>query len=122
MNPVDFTKKYNLHDSLLEKLEISKDNRTVTLTVDFCYWQQNEYTQGEPETGMVKAVFTEVESVVFEPFQINSDEIMRCAAEGRRTEIEVYSDKTKSCHVISITAGNVVMQSVPNGATIPPRP
>ena len=36
----EFIQNYNLHDSLLERIDYDKKAATVKLHVDFCYCQQ----------------------------------------------------------------------------------
>ena len=58
----EFIKKYNLHDSLLESITYDEIGSRVTLSIDFCYWQQEDYEEGENETGMILVKF-EISSV-----------------------------------------------------------
>ena len=43
--------KYTFHDSLLENISYDKENSKLTLTIDFCFWMQNDYDESQPETG-----------------------------------------------------------------------
>ena len=49
MKILNFFESYHLHDSLLENVEIDEAAKTVMLTVDFCFWQQDNYDSRKPE-------------------------------------------------------------------------
>lgn len=56
----DFTNQYLLHDSLIEEIHYNSKNQTLTLKVDFCYWMQDNYTDEQPETGVIYLTFYNV--------------------------------------------------------------
>ena len=51
----EFIKAYNLHDSLLEKVEYDSEKKIVEIMIDFCYWQQTGYNDNDPETGLISS-------------------------------------------------------------------
>lgn len=104
----DFFKNYNLHDSLLESVTYDKKNKTVTLDIDFCYWQQKNYTDDMPETGMITLVFSDVKDVDYTPFEIDSDEIISVQNDSQNELFfEVCNDMTEECHSLRIEAQQV---------------
>lgn len=54
----EFLLTHELHDSLLTKAVIKGDN--LELTVDFCYWMQNEYQESNPDTGTIHLFFNKI--------------------------------------------------------------
>jgi hypothetical protein len=106
----NFLKKYNLHDSLLEKIDVYPEQQTLVLTVDYCYWQQNEYRDGEAETGIVIITFSGVKEFFCDDHEINSDEIIACTDDGDdRLMIQVASDITGNVHTLIVSAEDVGM-------------
>ncbi len=106
----EFIQKHNLHDSLLENIEIDKADNTVKLTVDYCYWQQTEYCDGEIETGIVHILFSGVSNIICDDHTLNSDEIVSCSCQqGNTFVLKMESDITGCYHTIEITANSVEM-------------
>lgn len=101
----EFFRNYNLHDSLLEIVEYNKANKTVMLEIDFCYWQQENYTDDMKERGMVTLVFSDVNKFDYVPFDIDSDKIINIGNDSENElYIEVYNDITEKRHSICIDA------------------
>ncbi len=104
----DFTEMYNLHDSLLECIEIDNTEKSIRLVVDFCFWQQSNYDDASAETGIVTILFTGVEKLVYSPVAINSDEIIGSTAIDNNTiRLEMVNDMTNACYTIEIQANDV---------------
>ncbi len=91
MKMIKFITKYNLRGSLLEKVSVNEN--TVILTLDYCYWQQDDYKDGTKETGIVDIVFDHVNNFIHEDYQINSDEIIDVFIdENDQLNIKVFND------------------------------
>lgn len=56
----EFKSKYYLHDSFIERMYYSADNSTLTLVVNFAFWMQNNYMQGDDENGLIEVTFYDV--------------------------------------------------------------
>lgn len=56
----DFYNEYDLHDSLLEKVDYNCNK--LILTIDFCNWRQKYYCSTESETKLLNLVFYEVKN------------------------------------------------------------
>ena len=56
----NFLSDHYLHDSLVEK--VAHENNTVDITIDFCFWMQEGYSENEPETGIIHLHFPDVTS------------------------------------------------------------
>ena len=111
MKILNFFESYHLHDSLLENVEIDEAAKTVMLTVDFCFWQQDNYDSRKPETGIIHILFSAVSQVSFEPYKMNSDEIATCELlDGNILKLIVYNDVSETYHSISIRAEDVAVE------------
>lgn len=103
-----FIQTYNLHDSLLESITVDKDEKTVRLGIDFCYWQQGDYDDRLPETGLAHVHFFDVERVDYEPWEINSDDILQCAYDNETNTFRMdVLDASYDLHSIRIKATHV---------------
>lgn len=113
MKPYEFAKRYNLHDSLLESIEVNEVDRTAKLIIDFCYWQQPGYRDGNLETGIIALVFSDLKILECDNRQIDSDEIVECKCIDENTlSIYVESDVTDDCHSILISAGDISIMQI----------
>ncbi len=97
----DFIANYNLHDSLLEECIYAKEEGKLTLLIDFCYWAQSAYKDGEAETGLVTVIFYDVSAFKRDDYEINSDAIIgiRQSMPGQ-VELVVQCDD-RSIHLFS---------------------
>lgn len=104
----EFIKNYNLHDSLLESIEFNEKKNIVKLTIDYCYWQQEDYKEGKQETGIVYIIFSKVESISYDNYKISSDPIISCE-EGEDGSFVMYieSEIKGEIQTISILAKQV---------------
>lgn len=109
MKLIDFKRKYNLIGSLLESIIIDKSINSVTLEIDFCYWQQADFVDGDRETGMVELSFFECYDCDISNHKINSDEIVKVEVIDNTIDICVESDVTNDYHHIVISSSNVEM-------------
>ena len=104
----EFFSEYNLHDCLIESINYDEVRKTITLEIDFCYWQQESYTDDTPETGMITLVFSDVKEFDYTPFEIDSDEIISVQNNSENElYFEVCNDMTEECHSIRIEAQQV---------------
>ena len=53
---------YELHDSLIEKILYSPDQKKVEIFVELCNWKQKDYKESEPEMLNMCILFEGVES------------------------------------------------------------
>lgn len=103
----EFKRKYNLIGSLLENINVDKVIKSVTLEIDFCYWQQADFVDGDKETGMVKLRFSECAYWDISNHKINSDEIVKVEVTDNTIDICVESDLSNDYHHIVISSSNV---------------
>lgn len=105
----EFTNRFNLHDSLLENVIYDKTAKKVTLSIDFCYWQQDGYQDDMDETGMILVEFDEVIELKYAPYQINSDEIVAISEKDDEITLTVFNDILNDNVDIIIGAKNVTV-------------
>ena len=58
----EFAADYYLHDSFIESLNYNTSNATLTLVINFAFWMQKDYVEGEEENGQIEVVFRNVTS------------------------------------------------------------
>ena len=104
----EFVNKYYMHDSLIDY--ISYENSTVSMTIDFAFWMQNWYVQGNPETGPLKLEFKNV-SFYQCPDQIPLDEvsILEISIEDDILKFALLNDMTDEYLEIKIAASEVIV-------------
>lgn len=103
----EFINKVYLIGSLLENISYDKATNIVCLEIDFCYWQQSSFEDGEKETGIVLIEFSNCSNCTYDNYKINSDEIVKVELLDNSINICVESDVTGSYHNIQICANNV---------------
>ncbi len=69
----DFISNYDMHDSLIDKLEI-QENNTIIITIDFAFWMQAGYNESDPETGPLIVTFINVSNYQI-PENVSWDEV-----------------------------------------------
>ena len=107
MSIKDFLKKHNLIGSLLESIAVDSEDSSVCLEIDYCYWQQSDYNEGDEETGIVFFKFENCTSYSFDEHLLNSDEIVKVENIDDEIDICVESDITGEYHHIKINCLNV---------------
>ena len=110
MKIFDFFEMYNLHDSLIESIDYNADDKTVKIVVDFCFWQQKDYNENKPETGLIIIKFSNVSEFIYEHININSDEIIDTSVDNSSVEIKFFNEETQKCHSIQICACDVAIE------------
>ena len=105
----EFANRFNLHDSLLEKLVYNKSKNNVELFFDFCYCQQDDYEEDMDETGMILVEFDGVIEFKYAPHEINSDEIVGISHKDNEIILTVFNDISNDSIDIKISANNVTV-------------
>ncbi len=54
-------KKYYMHDSAITHIDYSEKTQCLEMEIDFCYWAQEWYVDGDPELMKMKISFEGVE-------------------------------------------------------------
>ncbi|UKS27370.1 hypothetical protein LOZ80_39075 [Paenibacillus sp. HWE-109] len=99
MKLIEFTKLFNLHDSVINNLTYIPNQFRLRLEIDLCNYDQSWFKQNDPEivTGFIE--FTEVTAYEIEP-QIN------CSEEINGSILNV-SDVADNCLKIVFTTSEV---------------
>lgn len=104
----EFLKNYDLHDSLLEKIKYDKTTDTIQFIIDFCYWQQENYKSDMEETGMIIVEFSGDTHLIYDSYEINSDDIIKVSSNANNTiTIIVFNDLSDEYKEITIKANDV---------------
>lgn len=102
--------KYTFHDSLLENISYDKDNKKLILTIDFCFWMQNDYDESQPETGNIKLLFNNIESYDGLVGDIDSYSILKTSYDNDELTISLLDDFHDEYHEITIHSQNVIIK------------
>ena len=107
MKITDFIRDFNLHDSLLENCIYNFDSKELCFEIDFCYWAQKNYKNGDTDNGIVNIRFFDVYEFVRDDYVIHSDSIISIKqSKAGKIELTVVTDEC-STHVFSFTASSV---------------
>ena len=56
----EFQQRYYFHDSGFKSLTYDPDNATLMIVVDFAFWMQISFIEGQEETGLIEVTFRNV--------------------------------------------------------------
>lgn len=85
----ELREKYYFHDSNIEKIEYDAVNKTLALTIDFCFWWQPWHKKSEPSNGLIRLTFESVSLFEYDnniADRIFSDELDSEILEGELDE------------------------------------
>ena len=79
--------KYNLHDSLIEKVDYSADCKDIIVRIQLCNWKQSNYVESDPEMLSLCMIFHEVEKyeLSIDGYKFCSNEILDVIEVGDHT-------------------------------------
>ena len=109
-----------MHDSLIDNVEILDKGKTIVLWVDFSYWMQEEYKEGDPDTGKLKITFYDVENYSI-PENVNWDDtsILDSYISGETVILNLENemaflrnDVTNSFLVLSICSNRILVETI----------
>ena len=83
----EFHERYYLHDSTIEDIQYNAENKTLTLTIDFCFWMQEWYPANTPPNGLIEVVFENARYYSYEDYD-SSKLFGDCTPEILQTEID----------------------------------
>lgn len=91
----EFEAKYYLHDSFIESLNYDTTNATLTLIINFAFWMQKDYVEGEEENGQIEVVFRNVASYECNGGDPSGDfvGILNAVADDSRLTISLLDDE-----------------------------
>ena len=86
----EFRGQYYLHDSSIEKIAFDAENKTLTLTIEFCFWMQNWYDKTTPKNGLIAVTFEDVS--IFEYDDDIADKIFSDELDSEIRDAELDAD------------------------------
>ena len=113
MTAQEFVRKYILHDSLIESVEVLNDGRTIVVMIDFSFWMQPGYNAADPETGTLKVTFNDVsESSIPQNVKWNEVSILDAAASGNTVKFSLMNDMTDACSELTICSSRILAEKL----------
>ena len=108
----DFIKNFNLHDSVLDKCVYNKYLNELSFEIDFCYWAQEKYKDGEPENGIIDVTFLDVSDFHRDDYEIDNDSIINLKETEPGKIILTVETDTGDIHIFSFTALSVKIKAL----------
>lgn len=106
----ELLKKYCFHDSLIN--EIIYANNEVTITIDFCFWMQEGYQDGTPETGIIHLRLPDVNSYNGITGEIDSYSILEMEYNDNTLSILIMDDFHNTSYSLTVesASGQALLQ------------
>lgn len=100
--------KYNLHDSLIEKVNYFSNKKRLEISIKLCNWQQPSYKDSDPEMIEILMVFEEVEKYKLSIgcYEFDSNEILDVVCMDDRTTKVVFLTENDA-ETLTVTADNL---------------
>lgn len=97
--------KYNLHDSLIEKVNYFNNKKRLEISIKLCNWQQPSYKDSDPEMIEILMVFEEVEmfKLSIDCYEFDSNEILDVVCVDDRTTKVVFLTENDA-ETLTVTA------------------
>ena len=99
--------KYSFHDSTIEKINYNSIENVLTITIDFCYWMQNDFVDGNKENGLVDLVFSDVYEYDNLLGDIDSFTILDILETSKGIKFNIIDAYNQKYYSISIECSNV---------------
>lgn len=106
----DLLSTYYLHDSLIEK--ISYENGGIELTVDFCFWMQSDYHDGDPETGIILLRFHDVINYSGPTGEINDFSILEAWYQDNCLSLLLMDDINNITYEVRIVSSSGMVEII----------
>ena len=108
MTRTEFVTMYNMHDSLVEAVDVTEAGKAIEILIDFAFWMQEHYREGDPETGLIKVVFKNVRSFQIPPnTEWGETSILEMGEEDRYVRFLLINDMTDDSLEILIETDEV---------------
>lgn len=113
MTMAEFTTKYVLHDSIIEAFDYDDKNTKVIITVNFCFWLQEDYNESDPENGLLKFTFNHVSNLKYDnDVDFSNASILKTDENDGTVIITLLDDLSGECYELSFSADNVEINTV----------
>lgn len=105
----EFEVKYYLHDSFIESLNYDTSNATLTLVINFAFWMQKDFVEGDEENGLIEVTFRNVENYACEGGDPAGDfvGILNAVVDEDKIVISLLDDENEAYIEMKITSGAV---------------
>ena len=108
MNAKEFVERFIMHDSLIDAMNVDDGNATVTMTVDFAFWMQKEYRDGDPETGLLYVTFRNVTKLeCSDELPFGDISILKVTEEEGNLRFAIMNDMTNDYYNLLIRAESI---------------
>lgn len=102
----EFAANYYLHDSFIESLTYDTTNATLVITINFAFWMQKDFREGEKENGLIEVTLHNVTS-----YECNGGDpagdfvvILNAVADNSGIIISLLDDENDDYFEMKITA------------------
>ncbi len=108
----ELEKKYYMHDSYFEKVEYNEQARTALTLVNFAFWMQDWYDDKNPENGILRLEFANVETFNYtaDVDKVTQGSIIRTEIKDDMLVFAIYDDVSDEYSELSIRAEDVVVE------------
>lgn len=101
---------YYFHDSGLLKIE--HINTSITLTILYSLFMQEEYQDGEPENSLVTLTFDNIINYDIPDRELHNDNIIEVKTDGNKCTFSVQNSYTDEFYMFSIEAESVEFSTI----------
>ena len=101
---------YYFHDSGLLKIE--HINNSITLTILYCLFMQEEYQEGEPENSLVTLTFNNVINYDIPDRELHNDSIIEVKIDDNKCTFALQNSYTDEFYMFSIEAESVEFSTI----------
>lgn len=106
-----FVNDYNMHDSLIDSLSVEDNGTTIRMIIDFAFWMQNHYQEGDPETGLLEVCFLNVSKYDHpENLPLEEISILKTSLKGNAIVFSLLNDVTDEYLEIEIVADQITVK------------
>ena len=99
--------KYHFHDSTIEEITYDISNGKLEFIIDFCYWLQNGYSDGDKENCLVKLCFSSVDDYEWKTGVIDSFAILEIDIEDSTVKMNILDAFNNKFYEIQFTCKSV---------------
>lgn len=105
----EFEANYYLHDSFIESLNYDAANAKLTLVINFAFWMQKDFVEGEEENDLLEVAFRNVTSYTCNGGDPTGDSvgILNTAVNEDCIVISLLNDENGAFFEMKITAAAV---------------
>ena len=110
----EFESRYQLHDSYIESMRYDENSTTLTLVIDFAFWMQKDFKEGDEENGLIEVVFHNVKEHECDNGDPAGDfvSILGAKADENSLIISLIDDECNDYMELRVIAENVEVKKV----------